>query len=706
MIAIDYEVIHGNGRSLVELTARDDSGQPIHKDRLSLGSSISRGRFCRAVESRAPGTDPAAIEHELLAIADKLRSENDEGTEPAGDQVDGETPPKKSQATLIVDIVVRSGADLFHTPEQDVYATLEIDGHRETWSLRAQAFKHWAARQFYDAHEKSPGSQAIADAVSTLCGMALFGGSEHDVHVRVAGQDGTIYLDLADADWQAIEINASGWRVVSNPPVKFRRPRGALPLPVPVAGGSIAELQPLLNIESGADFILIVAWLLAAFRPVGPFVVLDVKGEQGSAKSTACRALKSLVDPSKGGLRTEPREPKDLVIAAKHARVISFDNVSSLSPWLSDGLCRISTGGGFGTRQLFTDDEEMIFDVQRPILLNGITSYIIRGDLLDRAIQIRLPTIPEDRRLAAREFWTGFDEARPRILGALLDAISCGLRTLDFVKLKRLPRMADFAMWAVACEPACPWPEGGFMDAYMDAVEDANSGVLEGSEVGAAIVRLIKADADWSGTSEGLVDRLTQIVGEPKARAKHWPKTPRAMSNELRRLAPILRRAGIEIAFHRESGGGRRRLIRLCRAAPDATDPAVSASSDLASGAEPTPAWVSDDPSTTDDRIPNSSKSLFPPSQLGADPKQDKTGIVASPSSLSSGIGTGAAENADLRRTKRRTERTIDGVPVDWTPVGWRDRLLQMANACEGTNPERAVELRDQAAALDAGATP
>src|SRR5207248_10664145 len=124
-----------------------------------------------------------------------------------------------------------------------------------------------------------------------------FDGPERVVHLRVAEHEGPIYLDLADTRWRAVEVTATGWQIVSAPPLRFRRAPGLLALPAPQRGGSILALQSLLNLASYDDLILVVAWLLAALRPTGPYPLLALAGEQGSAKTVACKLLKALIDP-------------------------------------------------------------------------------------------------------------------------------------------------------------------------------------------------------------------------------------------------------------------------------------------------------------------------------------------------------------------------------------------------------------------------
>ena len=240
-----------------------------------------------------------------------------------------------------------------------------------------------------------------------------------------------------------------------------------LSLPPPVTGGSIEELRSFVNVASATDFCLVGTWELQALRERGPYAALVIMAEQGAAKTTMAKVLRRLCDPNVSDVRRPPRDTDDLMIAATNGHIVAFDNLSRLPEALSDNLSMLATGGGFSVRKLFTNREEEIFQAQRPIILNGITQVATRGDLLDRAVVTTLPPIAERIRKDEETFWREFEQARPRILGALLDAVSCGLQRLPDVQLERKPRMADFAKWGAAVEPACPWPEGTFLEAYV-----------------------------------------------------------------------------------------------------------------------------------------------------------------------------------------------------------------------------------------------
>ncbi len=265
-----------------------------------------------------------------------------------------------------------SGAKLWHDPDQQPFASFSIKGHIENHPLRSKPFKSWMVYLFYRETEKAPGSQAIEDALRVLEAKAVFDGKERETYLRLAGGEGRVYIDLGDDVWRAIEVTAAGWKVISDPPVAFIRSRGIRPLSCPARGGSIQDLKELVNLKSDDDFKLFVAWLLSAMRPAGPFPILCLNGEQGAAKTTLARVARRLIDPNVADTRTIPKDETDLLVAARNGWVINLDNLSQVRDWLSDALCRIATGGGFGARQLYTNTDEVLFEAKRPIIINGI----------------------------------------------------------------------------------------------------------------------------------------------------------------------------------------------------------------------------------------------------------------------------------------------------------------------------------------------
>jgi hypothetical protein len=472
---------------------------------------------------------------------------------------------RTSAASRLVELVSESEAELFRTGDQASFARLTVRGHREVWPLRSRAFRTWLRLRFYEAEGRAVGAQAVEDALGTLDARALFDGQEHAAPLRVAEAGGRIYLDLADPAWRVVEIDTDGWRVLDNSPVRFRRPKGLLPLPVPTRGGSVGALRNFVNVGTDEDFRLLVGWLVQALRPQGPYPVLCFTGQHGSAKSTAARVVRSLIDPSVSPLRKEPRDDRDLMIAASNAWAVAFDNLSHVPPWLSDALCRLATGGGFSTRELYTDGEEVLFDAVRPCVLTSIEDLATRGDLLDRCVLISLPEIPKSRRRPERLFWPEFEAARPGILGALLDAVSGAMGELHKVRLDELPRMADFAEWATAAESALGWPPGAFVAAYTANRDSANDLALDADVIVGPLRQLIDRKGEWKGTASELLAELNGLAEEATRKAREWPGKPNVLSGRLKRLAPNLREAGYGVLIDREPGAKRSRFIRLER---------------------------------------------------------------------------------------------------------------------------------------------
>jgi hypothetical protein len=474
----------------------------------------------------------------------------------------GEGPPQRDVLATLIDDV-----ELWHAKDHEAFATVPINGHQENWSVRSRMFKAWLRWRYRDKIGSALGGQALEDALLLMEARAEFDGAVHDVFFRVAPTDGAIYLDLGAATWRAVKITAEGWEVVERPPVKFRRSAHMLPLPEPERGGSVELLRPFLNVATEASFRLMVAWLVMALRGRGPYPILVIGGEQGSGKSSAAELLRNLIDPCIAPIRAAPRDERDLVIAARNQHIMALDNMSGVADWLADGLCRLATGGGYATRALTTDWDEVIFDITRPIILNGIPDLTARADLSDRALTVQLRTIDETARRTADAVKAEFSGARAEILGALFDAVSCALRELPHVRLDRLPRMADFALWSTAAERGIGWEPGSILELYRANCEDAVEIVLDADPVAQGLQAIVPNDGDeWSGTATELLAVIEGKVSDAVRKSRSWPHLANQLGGRLRRVMPALRLHGVEIAFAKHgSGNNARRLVFLRR---------------------------------------------------------------------------------------------------------------------------------------------
>jgi hypothetical protein len=273
----------------------------------------------------------------------------------------------ESQADLLVKIVDDSGAVLFHTPTDEQFISFALGNHDETWPIRSRAARRWVTTKFYRQTGKAPNNEAMQSALNVLEARAACEGDEREVYLRAAWHEGALYYDLADSEWRVVRIDAHGWEVITEPPVKFRRYSNTLPQVEPVHGGKLDAIWNFLNVKEKADRRLVESWLVTAPIPNIPRPMLVTHGDQGAAKSSTGKMLLSLVDPSATPcLRT--RDATELVQALAHRFAAVLDNVSSLPGWLSDLLCCAITGDGFTKRQLFTDDDDVIYSYRRALL--------------------------------------------------------------------------------------------------------------------------------------------------------------------------------------------------------------------------------------------------------------------------------------------------------------------------------------------------
>lgn len=470
--------------------------------------------------------------------------------------------PRVTQAQRLN--AIADAAELFHGPDGDTaFATLSVNGHRETWPVKSRGFRQWLTHSFYQSEGKPPSAQALTEAVASIEARARFDGDAKTVHLRVAGHGDAIFLDLGNAAHEAVRITAGGWDIVTEPPVKFRRTRGMLALPTPERGGSLGALWRFVNIKD-EDRPLFAGALVMALNPKGPYPAIVLHGSHGCAKSTAARVFKRLVDPNASDLRSEPREGRDLAIASWNGWCVALDNLSAIPGWLSDALCRLSTGAGFATRELYTDLDETIIEAQRPVIVNGIEEIVTRPDLLSRSIILYLPEIDDDRRRDEKAFWADFEAAQAATLGALLDAVSAALRNISTVRLARLPRMADFALWAVAAEPALGFRPGAFMAAYDSNVASGHELALEASPIASPVLAL--TDRGWEGTAKELLAALETRADDAARKNREWPKSPKGVANALRRIVSNLQAKGVMVEFQdKPELDARRRQITIQR---------------------------------------------------------------------------------------------------------------------------------------------
>lgn len=458
----------------------------------------------------------------------------------------------RKQSDVLVDI--GRTHDLFHDPDRNAYAKVD----RRVFAVDSRDYREMLVGAFYALTKKGANRNAVADAVATLAAQAKFAGPCYPVRLRTGEDAGSIVIDTGDD--RILIVTAAGVLEALDSPVRFRRTSGMLALPK-VGAPDFERLWCYLNVREDHR-PLVAAFMLAALRPSGPYPLLILEGEQGSGKSMATRIIRRLIDPSTAPLRAPPGDVRDLLVGAFNSWLLALDNMSYLTPQLSDALCRLATGGAISERVLYTNTDEILIQVQRPAIVNGIEDVATRPDLAERALHVELNVI-ENRRSEA-DLWAAFEADAPAIFAGLLNGLAASLRDHANVQVGPLPRMADFAQWSAAGMVSLGFDADTFMAAYRENLETGLTAGIESSAVGRAVIDFIRQRETWRGTAADLLAELARRVDEAEARSPHWPKSPRGLAGSLRRLAPGLRLAGVEIETEREVSRERRRTIGLC----------------------------------------------------------------------------------------------------------------------------------------------
>ena len=480
---------------------------------------------------------------------------------------DRPTPKKKlSQADIIVMLIEAQDVELFHDTFQEPYALIHEGKHRAVQGVRSSHFKRWMTRLFWGSEEKVPGSEALTNATRVIEAKACIDGPEHKLYNRVAHVDDAIYYDLTDPDCRVVKITGSGWELLADSPVFFKRMDHQCTQVEPKPKGNIEEVLRFINIQSVSDQLLFLVSLVASFIPDIPHPIPVLHGEQGAAKTYQFKISKRLIDPARPEILSFSKDPAELIQKLDHHWVSFFDNISALGEAESDILCRAVTGEGFSKRRLYTDDEDFIYSFRRCVGLNGVNVVATKPDLLDRSILFSFDRIPMNERRAERDLDLEFEKKRGSILGGIFNVLSLAMKKKDDIKLTELPRMADFAVWGCAIAQGLGYRQEQFLDAYFENIKAQNVEALRSHPIALALLHFLEGAglSSWEGSATDLLGKLeaaaVELKIDIKAKAARWPKSPNWMVRRINEVRTNLREEGWEfLAGH---SGGRTLLLR------------------------------------------------------------------------------------------------------------------------------------------------
>lgn len=456
----------------------------------------------------------------------------------------GTKKPKKQRSAdgdptrAIVEAALKEDV-FFHDPNGVAYVQTLRRGHRDTIRVRENTYRHILRLRYSKIRKGVAKIEWLKNAIEQLEANAIEHGDEHPVFVRAGHHAGNVYIDIGDRNRHIVEVTADGWKVQTDCPIYFRRPKSMRPLPLPEKGGTIDQLRELVNIDP-SDIPLYAAMLVMVFHPTGPYPIASFIGGPGRAKSSTVRYTRSFVDPSNVSGAAKSRSNEDLLIAAQDRRLLTFDNLDDIDQAQSDDLCRLATGASFSRRTLYSDCDETTFVAKNPVIITSINDVIEAPDLLDRSIRFVLPLLPKVNAEAVQD--AAVAKAAPQVLGLILDGVVSALRNLSTTVIENPPRMVEFALWGTAAEEGLGLKSGAVMEAYRRNIGEVNELALDG-EFAQKIVDI----GYFKGKLKELAERLD------------WGTSPqkcRELAGHLRKLSSALRQIGVAVNLDLPSSGG------------------------------------------------------------------------------------------------------------------------------------------------------
>ena len=477
--------------------------------------------------------------------------------------------PKKSYADIVIEQALNYRDVFFHNSVEETFVAVDKDKFYEVYRLEDKKYQMLIRKRFYDELGKAISKDNISQAIGVLEAKALYEGEELEVYKRCAEVDGVTYYDLCNKESTIIRIDENGWSIDDSKQILFIRKNNMSEQEIPVYYEDLLGLlDKHFRFKSEEDRILHAVSLVTRLISDIPHPIEVIHGEKGASKTTTMRMNKSLIDPSPRDVTSMPKAIQDLAISINNTYMACYDNLDIISSERSDLLCIASTGGVYPKRKLYTNDEESMMSLKSKITLNGINVVAIKADLIDRCILLALERISESERMEERLLWSSFNEDKPKILGAMLTALSRAKRIYPTLKLTKLGRMADFTMWGYAVAEALEIGGEEFLKAYLNNQKKANQEAVESNPVATALIKYMEENSNFTGTVTNLLTVLNQVaeVEQIDTTSKLWAKEPNVLSRRLNEMKSNLELEGIYYEITQRNHG---RIIDIVKVPKD-----------------------------------------------------------------------------------------------------------------------------------------
>src|SRR5215207_9727904 len=420
-------------------------------------------------------------------------------------EADDEKKERRNQADRLIGYALDDVQDLF----TDQHGAPHVLVGSEPVPLNSRCYS-WLRRLMWEREERAVNGEYLKTAASTLAAQAEFSGEVRELHTRAAWHDGVLYYELRPG--RVIRVDAGGRHFPGNPPVHFRKFPNLKPLPDTEDSGSVDVIADFVNLKTERDRRLFTAYLATVPLPHIGRPILSAAGAMGSGKTTLGRVVKRTWDPTAPD--TVRLDPRDVLQKASHAFVLMLDNQNTIPEWGADTLCRLVTGEADSKRRLYTDDEDVIVELRRAVLLNGINVPTDRGDVLDRSLVIELEHIPDAERRTEEELWERFEAEHPRLLGSFFGVLAEAIALKPSLKLSRRPRLADWGEYAAAVYEVMGWSAEAFLEDWDEVVKVQNQATLDGSPVAQAIINFMEDKQEYTASSSELHGKLKPVAAQ------------------------------------------------------------------------------------------------------------------------------------------------------------------------------------------------
>lgn len=455
-----------------------------------------------------------------------------------------------SYAGILINLVLELNTEFILDQHQNTCAVIE--GQFIAYPIKSKFIKRYLSQIFWKNTGKAIRSDILSSVINTLEGMALNSDECKHVYNRVAKINDEIYYDIGD-NKNLIKISKDGWEVTQSSPVLFRRLTHQKKQVLPEPDGDLSELDEFINVRGEVQDLLLKTYLPTAFFQDIARPVLLIHGPQGSGKSTTLQRIRDLIDPSIIPLLSPQDKEEELTRQADHNYCFFIDNVSSINWKTSDALCRFVTGSAFSKRELYTNDDDILYSFKRVVGINGISQAATRADLLDRSLIIELERISSSVRKRESELNNLFEQKKPKIFGALLDLVSAILAFKDEIEISNLPRLADYYHYAATASVYLGFYVNHFEKTFQLNIEKQHETSLEASPVAQCVLLFMHDKAEWKSSPSELYENL-QLLAVQLSLNRGFPNAANWLWKSLARDEQTLRAYNINIFRDKEAG--------------------------------------------------------------------------------------------------------------------------------------------------------